>query len=206
MDIVTATGEHVNNLEADIHTMDEYGERSANHVFAVGLIVLGLVYLTYVFLWFDFSGFMAMNQSDLRTMTVFYMIGSLALLVLGYMLYSWDELLISFLLVGVGLLELANGIGAWFGYTRWEGAFLVLGAIIVIMAVMVLVQSGYILGLGMLAVAVAYILDALLAFQAGEIMSAVLGAIFLLATILFIYLGVAIMVNDEMDMDVLPIV
>ncbi|MFA7341920.1 MAG: hypothetical protein WCY65_01955 [Candidatus Methanomethylophilaceae archaeon] len=186
--------------------MDEYGERSANHVFAVGLIVLGLVYLTYVFLWFDFSGFMAMSQSERMTMTAFYIIASSALLILGYLLYSWDELLISFLLVGVGLLELANGIGGWFGYDRWEGAFLVLAIIIIIMAVMVLVQSGYILGMGMLAAAVAYILDALMSLQAGELMGTVMGAIYLLATIMFVYLGVAIVVNDEMDMDVLPIV
>lgn len=186
--------------------MEDYGDRSANHVFAVGLILLGLVYLTYVFLWFDFSGLMAMSPSDFMTMTLFYIIGSLALLALGYLLYTWDEMLISFLLVSVGLLELANGLGAWFGYTRWEGAFLILGIIIFVMAIMVLMQNGFILGAAMMALSVAYIMDAFMAVPAGDIMGTLLGAVYLISTILFLYLGLAIMVNDELEDDIMPIV
>jgi hypothetical protein len=178
--------------------MEDYDDKPANHVFAVGLVLLGLVYLTYVFLWFDFSAFMSM--------TLFYILGSSALMVVGYLLYTWDEMLISFLFVGVGLLELANGLSGWFGYTRWEGAFLVLAVIIVVMAILVLMQNGYILGMAMMAAAVAYLLEIILTVQAGEVLGTIIGAVYLIATILFLYLGVAIMVNDEMDEDILPIV
>jgi hypothetical protein len=38
------------------------------------------------------------------------------------------------------------------------------------------------------------------------VLGTIIGAVYLIATILFLYLGVAIMVNDEMDEDILPIV
>lgn len=186
--------------------MEEDKVQSVNHAFAMGMVALSLVFLVHVYRWLDGSGHVEVSELAAWSMTISQLILAGALVLLGVILHRKGELLAAFLFFVVGFLELSGGIALWHGYGSWDFLLLVLAVVIVVLAVLVLLQEGYLFGVGMLVIAVGYASNALAAMQSWEVLETVSGAAFLVAAVLLIYLGLAIMVNEELEDDILPIV
>lgn len=185
--------------------MDSENGRPANFLLALGFILLGLIYHTYVFQWFDYSEFMIMGSAEHLSMTVLYTLLSSALILVAYLIYGKGEHLAALLFFLVGMMELLNGLSFWYGYVTWEGAFVILAALVLIIAIIIFLQGGNLIGVTVGITAIAYFIDALLPVQSGAVLGAIIGAIFILPMILYFYVGVAIIVNEELEEEILPV-
>lgn len=179
--------------------------RSANFLLAFGFILLGLIFHTYVFHLFDYSGFMVMGIAEHSSMTVLYTLLSIALILVAGFSYRKGEHLAALLFFFIGLMELVNGLSFWHGHVTWEGCFIILAVLVMIVAVIIFLQGGNLVSLTVGITSVLYFLDALLPIQSNEVLATIMGALFILPTVLFFYLGAAIIVNEELEEDLLPI-